>query len=86
MANKMDVLLHAESEFPVNAILSIIHSVFVKGDETSFEIEASFGVEASELYPDFNYTTVDEYLDPFVGDFMEKGLSVPALFGYCNEP
>jgi hypothetical protein len=83
MANKMDVLLHAESEFPVNAILSIIHSVFVKGDETSFEIEASFGVEASELYPDFNYT---EYLDPFVGDFMEKGLSVPALFGYCNEP
>ncbi|GLT72243.1 hypothetical protein SLA2020_441960 [Shorea laevis] len=73
-----------ESEFPVNAILSINHSVFIKGDETNFEIEASFGVEASELYPDVNYTTVDEYLDPFVGDFMEGALHVPALFGYSN--
>ncbi|XP_059454656.1 phenylcoumaran benzylic ether reductase Betv6-like [Corylus avellana] len=72
-----------ESDFPVNAILSINHSVFVKGDETNFEIEDSFGVEASELYPDVNYTTVDEYLDPFVGDSM-VGVFPPALFGYCN--
>jgi len=72
-----------ESDFPVNAILSINHSVFVKGDETNFEIEESFGVEASELYPDVNYTTVDEYLDPFVGDSIE-GVFPPPLFGYCN--
>ncbi|GLU02892.1 hypothetical protein SLE2022_201250 [Rubroshorea leprosula] len=55
-----------ESAFPVNLILAIRHSVFLKGDHTNFEIEPSFGVEASELYPDVKYTTVDEYLDQFV--------------------
>lgn len=47
-------------------MLSIAHSVFVKGDQTNFKIEPSFGVEASELYPDIKYSTVDEFLDQFV--------------------
>ncbi|XP_050231905.1 phenylcoumaran benzylic ether reductase POP1-like isoform X2 [Mercurialis annua] len=51
---------------PRNVVLSICHSVFVKGDHTNFQIEPSFGVEASELYPDVKYTTVDEYLNQFV--------------------
>ncbi|TQD88787.1 hypothetical protein C1H46_025676 [Malus baccata] len=51
---------------PINVILAINHSVFVNGDQTKFEIEPSFGVEAYELYPDVKYTTVDEYLDQFV--------------------
>ncbi|KAH9656724.1 putative pinoresinol-lariciresinol reductase 3 [Citrus sinensis] len=38
----------------------------VLGDQTNFEIEPSFGVEATELYPDVNYTTVDEYLNQFI--------------------
>ncbi|KAG2724919.1 hypothetical protein I3760_01G040900 [Carya illinoinensis] len=55
-----------ESPIPLNLILSLSHAAFVKGDATNFEIEASFGVEASELYPEVKYTTVDEYLDQFV--------------------
>lgn len=55
-----------EAAVPLNVILSINHSVFVKGDHTNFEIEDSFGVEASQLYPDVKYTTVEEYLDQFV--------------------
>ncbi|KAJ6896655.1 phenylcoumaran benzylic ether reductase POP1 [Populus alba x Populus x berolinensis] len=55
-----------EASVPANVVLSIGHSVFVKGDHTNFEIEPSFGVEASELYPDVKYTTVDEYLNQFV--------------------
>ncbi|XP_034681725.1 phenylcoumaran benzylic ether reductase Pyrc5-like [Vitis riparia] len=55
-----------EASFPLNAILSIDHSVFIKGDQTNFEIEPSFGVEASELYPDVKYTTVDELLNQLV--------------------
>ncbi|PIA52709.1 hypothetical protein AQUCO_01000524v1 [Aquilegia coerulea] len=55
-----------EAPIPVNIFLSIGHSVFVKGDQTNFDIEPSFGVEASELYPDVKYTTVDEYLNQFV--------------------
>ncbi|GMY28394.1 phenylcoumaran benzylic ether reductase Betv6 [Fagus crenata] len=55
-----------ESPIPINVALAIGHSVFVKGDHTNFEIEPSFGVEASQLYPDVKYTTVEEYLDQFV--------------------
>ncbi|KAK1427301.1 hypothetical protein QVD17_15984 [Tagetes erecta] len=55
-----------ESGFPINLILAINHSIFVNGDLTNFEIEPSFGVEASELYPDVKYTTIEEYLDRFV--------------------
>ncbi|GER35559.1 isoflavone reductase-like protein [Striga asiatica] len=55
-----------ESPIPFNIILAINHSIFVKGDQTYFEIEPSFGVEASELYPDVKYKTVEEYLDQFV--------------------
>jgi len=55
-----------ESPVPLNVIISIGHAVFVKGDQTNFEIKPSFGVEASELYPDVKYTTVDEYLNQFV--------------------
>ncbi|KAL2498066.1 Isoflavone reductaseP3 [Abeliophyllum distichum] len=55
-----------ESPFPINIVLAINHSVFVKGDLTNFKIEPSFGVEASELYPDVKYTAVEEYLNHFV--------------------
>ncbi|KAL6637789.1 hypothetical protein ACP70R_025361 [Stipagrostis hirtigluma subsp. patula] len=52
-----------ESPGPVKIPLSISHSVWVKGDHTNFDIEPSIGVEATELYPDVKYTTVDEYLN-----------------------
>lgn len=55
-----------ESPIPVNIILAINHSIFVKGDQTYFPVEPSFGVEASELYPDVKYTTVEDYLQNFV--------------------
>lgn len=55
-----------ESPFPLNVILSIKHSVFVKEDLTYFEIDPTLGVEASELHPDVHYTTVDEYLSQFM--------------------
>ncbi|XP_022772153.1 isoflavone reductase-like protein [Durio zibethinus] len=55
-----------ESPIPINVILAISHSIFVKGDHTNFEIKPSFGVEASELYPDVKYTTVEEQLRRFV--------------------
>ncbi|KAK1362355.1 Phenylcoumaran benzylic ether reductase 1 [Heracleum sosnowskyi] len=55
-----------EAPVPLNFIMSIRYSVFITGDQTNFEIEPSFGHEASQLYPDVKYTTVDEYLDQFV--------------------
>ncbi|XP_050240931.1 phenylcoumaran benzylic ether reductase POP1-like [Quercus robur] len=56
-----------ECSNPLNLLLlSIAHSTFVKGNLRDFEIKASNGVEASELYPEVKYTIVDEYLDQFV--------------------
>lgn len=51
-----------EAPIPLNIILGINYLVFVKGDSLSFEIDSSYAVEATELYPDVKYTTVEEYL------------------------
>ena len=56
----------AESPSPLNLFLSIAHGIFVKGNLTNSEVKASFGMEASELYPKVKYTTLDEYLDQVV--------------------
>lgn len=40
--------------------LAIAHAAFVKEEHTNYEIDPSFGVEASQLYPDVKFTTVDE--------------------------
>jgi len=62
--SELNDYLLAESPIPINVVLSINHAVFVNGD-TNISIEPSFGVEASELYPDVKYTSVDEYLSYF---------------------
>ncbi|KAL3738662.1 hypothetical protein ACJRO7_020095 [Eucalyptus globulus] len=55
-----------DARSPDDLMWAIYHSLFVKGDQTNFKIEPSFGVEASELYPNVKYSTMDEYLDQFV--------------------
>ncbi|KAH1266964.1 Isoflavone reductase [Glycine max] len=54
-----------ESPFPANLMLALAHSMHVKGDCTNYEIDPSLGVEASNLYPEVKYTTVDNYLNAF---------------------
>jgi len=56
----------AEAPFPINIIASLNYSVFVKGATTNIEIDPSFAVEASELYPDVKYTSVEEYISRLV--------------------
>ncbi|KAJ4769171.1 Isoflavone reductase-like protein [Rhynchospora pubera] len=60
-----DEVLKKLKESP-NPILAILHSAFIKGDHTNFEIDPVIGVEATELYPDIKYTTMDEYLNRFL--------------------
>ncbi|KAL1542837.1 Eugenol synthase 1 [Salvia divinorum] len=50
---------------PQNIPVSILHSVFVKGATADFEIGGD-DVEASSLYPDLKFSTVDEQLDVFL--------------------
>ena len=46
--------------------MAINYSLFLKGVTTNFEIDPSIGVEASKLYPEVKYTTVEEYLSRFI--------------------
>eukprot|EP01018_Ginkgo_biloba_P018350 Gb_34970 [translate_table: standard] len=54
-----------DTQFPNNIVLSIVHDIFARGDQCNFEIGEN-GVEGSQLYPEVNYTIVDEYLNKFV--------------------
>ncbi|XP_027068202.1 phenylcoumaran benzylic ether reductase Pyrc5 [Coffea arabica] len=57
-----------EASMSSKSILSLLYALSVKGQMANFEIDASFGVEATELYPDVKCTALDEYLDQFVSE------------------
>ncbi|KAG6435283.1 hypothetical protein SASPL_100153 [Salvia splendens] len=50
---------------PDNIPVAILHSVFIKGVTTGYDF-AEKDVEASSLYPDMKFTTVDELLHIFL--------------------
>ncbi|KAF0898933.1 hypothetical protein E2562_012638 [Oryza meyeriana var. granulata] len=51
-----------ESGIPTNIVLSIAHAAYIRG-ETTTPLDPASDVEATELYPDVQYTTVDDYLN-----------------------
>jgi len=48
--------------FPDNIPVGILHNIFIKGEQMSFELTDD-DLEASVLYPDYKYTSVDELLN-----------------------
>lgn len=59
--------VHTGLPCPHNIPVSILHSVFVRGDLVRFEIDEDEGyMEASKLYPDYNYKSIDQLLDLFL--------------------
>ncbi|CAK9166667.1 unnamed protein product [Ilex paraguariensis] len=52
-----------EAPMPLKFFLSICYAAFVKGDVSKIEVDASVSVEASHIYPEVKYTTVDEFLN-----------------------
>ncbi|KAL5555174.1 hypothetical protein UlMin_037410 [Ulmus minor] len=48
--------------FPDNIPVAILHNIFIKGDQMSFELTEK-DLEASMLYPHYKYTSVDNLLD-----------------------
>ncbi|KAH0469332.1 hypothetical protein IEQ34_000890 [Dendrobium chrysotoxum] len=55
-----------ESPQPFPFFYAIAHAGFIKGETTNFDIDPTVGVEASQLYPDVNYTTVENFMDQFM--------------------
>lgn len=50
---------------PEDIPISIIHSVLAKGDLMNFDLGED-DIEASKLYPDFKFSTIDQLLDIFL--------------------
>ncbi|XP_022724258.1 isoeugenol synthase 1-like [Durio zibethinus] len=48
--------------FPDNIPVAVLHNIFIKGDQMTYELMEE-DLEASKLYPDYSYTTIDKYLD-----------------------
>ncbi|XP_028553373.1 isoflavone reductase-like protein [Dendrobium catenatum] len=51
---------------PFPFFYAIAHAGFIKGETTKFDIDPTVGVEASQLYPDVKYTTVENFMDQFL--------------------
>lgn len=58
---------------PQNIPVSILHSVFIKGDMTGYEL-GDDDLEASQLYLDYEYTAIDKLLDIFLIDPPEPAM------------
>ncbi|KAL2521232.1 NmrA-like negative transcriptional regulator family protein [Forsythia ovata] len=56
------VKLSESLPFPDSIPVSILHNIFIAGAQMSFELTEK-DLEASQLYPDYNYTCVDELLN-----------------------
>ncbi|KAL5221692.1 hypothetical protein ABZP36_026405 [Zizania latifolia] len=53
-----------EAVMPMNIVLAIAHAAFIKGYASNdVELDPASAVEATELYPDVQFTTVDDYLN-----------------------
>ncbi|KAK8535164.1 hypothetical protein V6N12_056693 [Hibiscus sabdariffa] len=48
--------------FPENIPVAVLHNIFIKGDQLKYEVREE-DMEASRLYPEYNYTSIDKYLD-----------------------
>ncbi|MBA0815186.1 hypothetical protein Gohar_020948, partial [Gossypium harknessii] len=60
--------------FPDNVRASVLHGLFVKGDLVNYELGEN-DLDASSLYPDYKYTTVDQLLDVFLVDPPKPALA-----------
>ncbi|XP_077249336.1 isoeugenol synthase 1-like [Tasmannia lanceolata] len=61
------VKLSESLTYPDNIPVSILHNIFIKGDQMSFELGEN-DLEASKVYSDYEYTPIHSFLDICVVD------------------
>lgn len=59
---------------PDNIPVCVLHNIFLKGDQTNFELGED-DLEASTLYPDYKYTPIEEFLDVSISAPRETKLT-----------
>ncbi|XP_074369362.1 LOW QUALITY PROTEIN: isoeugenol synthase 1-like [Apium graveolens] len=68
------VKLSQSLPFPEAVGTAVFHSILVKGEQMNYELKED-DLDAVELYPDYNYTTVDQLLDIFMVDPPKPGIA-----------
>ncbi|KAJ8440720.1 hypothetical protein Cgig2_005451 [Carnegiea gigantea] len=56
------IMLSQTLPHPVNIPVAIVHNIFIKSDQMNFDLKED-DLEASALYPDYEYTSIDSFLD-----------------------
>nr|CAI26308.1 putative leucoanthocyanidin reductase 2 [Vitis vinifera] len=86
-----DDLLAAAAEMciPESIVASFTHDIFIKGCQVNFSLDKPTDLEATSLYPEMQFRTIDECFDEFVEKIMggqaaaekaagKEGIVVPA--------
>lgn len=79
----------AEMCIPESIVASFTHDIFIKGCQVNFSLDKPTDLEATSLYPEMQFRTIDECFDEFVEKIMggqaaaekaagKEGIVVPA--------
>lgn len=70
---------------PESIVASFTHDIFIKGCQVNFSLDKPTDLEATSLYPEMQFRTIDECFDEFVEKIMggqaaaeKEGIVVPA--------
>lgn len=70
---------------PDSIVASFTHDIFIKGCQVNFSLDKPTDLEATSLYPEMQFRTIDECFDEFVEKIMggqaaaeKEGIVVPA--------
>ncbi|KAH9310580.1 hypothetical protein KI387_025615 [Taxus chinensis] len=62
-----DLLVIAKANFmPSSIVAALTHDIFINGCQFKFPIKEPQDVEACELYPDFKYTTIEDFFSQYI--------------------
>eukprot|EP01018_Ginkgo_biloba_P015315 Gb_08481 [translate_table: standard] len=67
VVSEEDLLLIAKANFmPASIVAALTHDIFINGCQNKFSMNEAKHVEACQLYPEINYTTMDDFFDQYL--------------------
>lgn len=69
-----DDLLNAANEmrFPESIVAAFTHDIFIQGCQINFALDRPTDMEATSLYPDIPFRSIDECFDDFVSKIVDE--------------
>lgn len=61
----------SEMRIPESIVAAFTHDIFIQGCQVNFALDKATDVEATSLYPDTTFRSIDECFDDFVSMIIE---------------